>query len=253
MELNRKVVHWGVDVPGASSKEDNWKACLKKIDRKENLPKVWEFTSLIDKHESPAEVNRQGSWWKSVFYCSSGRSLCVSCKWQLLVFFPEAAMRSWSSFAWSVSLITSYFCWSHKSYNSYSVSLQLRWQSFMYLLDKRSTVILRAHSRLKTLHHRGLQGNQPGWLPKTKNRSISSRIPYLRNLSFCTLNRNSFVCHHPQGQQSEEQRSKRHHGCGGTEWRGQVFHTTALPQQSEQVRNPVLLASLQPFSSSFFR
>lgn len=44
------------------------------------------------------------------------------------------------------------------------------------------------------------------------------------------------MCPRPQGQQSEEQRSKRHHGCGGTERRGQVLHTAPLPQQSQQVR-----------------
>lgn len=39
-----------------------------------------------------------------------------------------------------------------------------------------------------------------------------------------------------QGKQSQEQRSERHHGCRGAEWRSEVFHTPALPQQPEQVR-----------------
>lgn len=39
-----------------------------------------------------------------------------------------------------------------------------------------------------------------------------------------------------QGKQSQEQRSERHHGCRGAEWRSEVLHAPALPQQPEQVR-----------------
>lgn len=41
-----------------------------------------------------------------------------------------------------------------------------------------------------------------------------------------------------QGKQSQEQRSERHHGCRGAEWRSEVLHAPALPQQPEQVRTP---------------